>query len=258
MNNFDVINLWNVDFEALTYKFTESEPYNHIVIDNFFQDEVAQKLVDEFPVFDSEAWCVTYNSPIETYKKVCNHWDRFPKETYRVVDWLNRNYFVKCMETLTGLRNNLFVDPGLHGGGWHSHKNGGKLNIHKDYSIHPKLGLERRLNLIVYLTPDWKPEYGGGLELWSNRQDLNTPWKCEKVIENKFNRAIIFDTTQNSWHGLPRAITCPDNVYRQSLAVYYMSRPKAGVDPRGRALFHPYGDQADDKDILELIEKRAK
>ena len=28
------------------------------------------------------------------------------------------------------------------------HGTGGNLNVHKDYSVHPKLGLRRKLNLI--------------------------------------------------------------------------------------------------------------
>ena len=48
---------------------------------------------------------------------------------------------------------NLYPDCGLHGGGWHTHGVGGKLNMHPDYAIHPKSGLERQLNLIIYAQP---------------------------------------------------------------------------------------------------------
>jgi hypothetical protein len=46
----------------------------------------------------------------------------------------------------------LYPDPGLHGGGWHMHGAGGNLNPHLDYSIHPKSGLMRKLNIIIYLS----------------------------------------------------------------------------------------------------------
>ena len=156
----------------------------------------------------------------------------------------------------TGIQK-LYPDIGLHGGGWHIHSRGGKLNIHLDYSIHPKSGLQRKLNLIVYLTEGWKSEWGGGLELWSHNADKNLPLRKEKTIYNVFNRAILFDTTQNSWHGLPQPLSCPEGVYRKSLAVYYMTDPPDRVDPRQRALYAPTEEQSDDKEVLDFIQQRV-
>ena len=61
-----------------------------------------------------------------------------------------------------------FVGPrplvqGLNGGGWHIHANGGKLNPHLDYSMYPKLPYQRKLNIIVYLQPNWEESWGGGI-----------------------------------------------------------------------------------------------
>ena len=58
----------------------------------------------------------------------------------------------------------LFIDPGLHGGGWHIHSNKGNLNPHLDYSIHPKMDIQRRLNLIVYL--EIKLIMASQVEIW--------------------------------------------------------------------------------------------
>ena len=113
----------------------------------------------------------------------------------------------------------LFADSGLNGGGWHIHKQGGKLNTHLDYSLHPKLKLERKLNLIVYLNPDWNAEWGGALGFWGN-ESSSKPGELVKEIPPKFNRAVIFDTTVNSWHGLPDPLRCPEGQSRKSLAVY--------------------------------------
>ena len=62
--------------------------------------------------------------------------------------------FIEKIKSITGITD-LYPDYGLHGGGWHMHGTGGNLNVHKDYSVHPKLGLRRKLNLIVYLSEDW-------------------------------------------------------------------------------------------------------
>ena len=233
--------------------FNESEPFNHIVIDNFFEDDVVEKLVDEFPDYESDQWHV-YDNALE-HKKTCNEWNKFSKHTYSVMNHLNSNEFLSKMSLLTNEK--LFSDPGLHGGGWHIHGRGGKLNVHLDYDIHPKMQLQRKLNLIVYMTKDWNPEWGGGLEFWSHDDVTNGPKECVTKIENVFNRAVLFDTTQNSWHGLPEPLNCPENTYRRSLAVYYLHTPSQIVDGRERALFAPHKEQKDDPAILELIQKRV-
>lgn len=228
-------------------------PFDHIVIDDFFPIEKARQLSQEFPEYDDTSWFF-YNNPLEK-KKSNNNWYDFPSETYKTFSFLNSCEFIKGLRDKTEI-DKLYPDIGLHGGGWHIHSKGGKLNIHLDYSIHPKTGLQRKLNLIVYLTEGWKPEWGGGLEFWSHNPNTNLPLQREKVIDNIFNRAILFDTTQNSWHGLPQPIDCPDDVYRKSIAVYYMTDPPENVDQRKRALYAPTKDQENNQEILNLIQDR--
>ena len=137
------------------------------------------------------------------------------------------------------------------------HSRGGKLNIHLDYNINPKLNLQRKLNLIIYLTEDWDTSWGGGLELWSHNEETNLPLKKEVVVDNIFNRAILFDTTQNSWHGLPQPITCPEGVYRKSIAVYYMTDLSEDTNQRKRALYAPTKEQENDSEVLDFIKERV-
>ncbi len=243
-----------VDFKALAPRFQAAKPFSHVVIDDFFEAHIADGLAKEFPGFDSDIWA-EYNSPIEI-KKLCNKWDKFPRLTYSVFDYLNSPGFVQQMSALVGEK--LYPDPGLNGGGWHTHKSGGKLNTHLDYSIHPKLGLERRLNLIVYLQPQWKPEYGGELGLWESADGGKKPGAPAVSVPCQFNRAVIFDTSQNSWHGLPEPVRSPEGINRNSIAAYYLCDPRPGVSDRGKALFAPYGDQAKDPAILELIRLRSQ
>lgn len=242
------------NWQEIHSQFSTAEPFNHVVIDNFFTPEVADLLYNEFPAYDSEQW-IYYHNALED-KKTCNHWDKFPLTTYRAFEFLNSNGFVDKLKIVTGI-DDLKGDIGLHGGGWHAHSKGGKNNIHLDYDIHPKLGLQRKINIIVYMTPGWDSAWGGGLELWSHDTDTGRPKQMVKLVENQFNRAVIFDTTQNSWHGLPRELVCPPGVVRRSLAVYYLTTPASTVTDRKKALFAPYGDQANDPEVLELIRKRA-
>ena len=229
-------------------------PFCYQVIDNFFNQEQAKRISKEFPDYNSDVWFF-YNNPLEN-KKSCNNWHQFGPETYKTLTMLNSKEFIKQLQKITGI-SKLYPDIGLHGGGLHIHGTGGKLNIHLDYSIHPKLKLQRKLNLIIYLEEDWNPEWGGNLELWSHDKEKNKPDKRFVTIDNVFNRAVLFDTTQNSWHGFPDPLTCPNNKYRKSLAVYYLTDPPEEVDQRPRALYAPSKEQKDNPEILKLIEERV-
>jgi len=68
---------------------------------------------------------------------------------------------------------------------------------------------------------------------------------------------VLFDTTQNSWHGLPDLVRCPEGEARQSIAIYYLIPAEADADPRGKALFAPTPEQENDQDALDLIRRRA-
>ena len=191
-----------------------NKPFPHFVVDNFFDLKVAKRLEKEFPNFDDDVW-QKYENAIEL-KKLCNTWNAFPKQTYKVFSYLNSSEFVDLLSEFLFGERKLFSDAGLSGGGWHIHGRGGKLNTHLDYSLHPKLGLQRKINIIIYLNSEWESSWGGHLGLWDNKSE-DAPGDLLKEIEPKFNRAAIIDTTMNSWHGLPNPLECPENQFRKSL-----------------------------------------
>ena len=233
-----------------------TEPYEHVIIDDFFDESFAESIAREFPTYDSNVWTSIYDNPIEV-KRACNHWDKFPMHIYNAFTHFCSQEFNQILAKHFNV-DTLVPDYGLHGGGMHSHKRGGKLNIHKDYSIHPKINMMRHYNIIVYVTPNWKSEWNGGLEMWSHDEKTNKPKELIKTIENKFNRAVIFNTTQNSWHGLPHDLNCPDNVSRNSLAAYYVSAVTEKAENRKRALFVPSESQKGDPVIEDFCDKRSR
>jgi Rps23 Pro-64 3,4-dihydroxylase Tpa1-like proline 4-hydroxylase len=249
MNNKEKQHIIN----KLTSSALDGEPFPHMVIDNFFPSHIAKSLSDEFPDYDDEMW-FSYSNRIE-YKKSSSDWRKFPKTTYQVFSFFNSRWI---LQTLSNLTDSLLIeDQGLHGGGWHIHSSGGKLNPHLDYSLHPMLGLQRKLNLIIYLSEDWQEEYGGHFGLWDQHPTELRANNLIKEIGIKFNRAVLFDTTKESWHGLSRKVKCPEGIYRKSLAVYYLTNANIETDPRSRALFSPTSEQLDDPNIRELIAKRS-
>jgi Rps23 Pro-64 3,4-dihydroxylase Tpa1-like proline 4-hydroxylase len=95
------------------------------------------------------------------------------------------------------------------------------------------------------------------LEFWSHDETNNTPKELVKTIENKFNRLLLFDTTQNSWHGFSKPIRCPENVYRKSIAMYYVIPSTENTNQRKRALYSPTEEQKSNTEILKLIQERT-
>jgi len=243
-----------IDWNEVERQFYNGFPFHHVAIDNFFKPEIARQLETDFPDYNDPD-VVQYSNALEV-KRVMNRWDKFPETTYQVFTLFGRPGFLECMAKLAAT-DKLRYDYGLHGGGWHMHGRGGNNNVHLDYNLHPKLGEQRKLNIIVYLTENWNPEWGGGLELWTHDETTNSPKELVKTIDNVFNRAIIFDTTQNSWHGLPNYIHCPEGVVRKSIAAYYVQPAPTVTENRHRALFAPREEQKNNEDVLDLIKKRA-
>lgn len=244
----------NIDaLSEASKEFRNSKPFHHCIVDNFITEGFLDSLSNEFLSYDSEKWFV-YKNALE-HKKALNDWNAFPPTTYKLFSYLNSAEFVGYLSNL--LQVKLHPDNGLHGGGWHIHGKGGVLNPHLDYNIHPKLGLKRKINIIIYFSNTLTEENGGHLGLWDHDTKSNGPGTIQSEITPKFNRAVIFDTTQNSWHGISRKLNVPDDVFRKSFAIYYLCEPSEGDDMRLRALYAPTEEQKGNAEIEELIKKRA-
>lgn len=229
-----------------------SSPVNHIVIENFLPEDMAEVLAAEFPDYNSDKWHV-YKNTIED-KKTCNQWNLFEGNTYKYFLAINSPEFTNALSEKFSI--DLLSDPGLHGGGQHIHGAGGNLNPHLDYSLHPKLNLERRINIIYYLTDNYNEDDGGHFGLWDN-SSTEEPGEIITEIAPKFNSAVIFDTSENSWHGLSRTYQPDSAKYRKSLASYYVSIARDTALPHTRAKFAPRNDQKNNEEVLRQIEVRS-
>jgi dTDP-glucose 4,6-dehydratase len=197
-------------------KFKNAEPYEHIIIPNFLNEEYAEKVFNDFPVDINSGKWYEYNNPIEN-KFANDKINSMPRCIKKLFNLLSCKEIIKKINLLSGIEK-LEYDPYLHGAGIHVHRSGGKLDMHLDYEKHPHLDKERRLNIILYMSKDWKEEWNGDTQLWD--KDLSNCIVKSPVV---FNTAIIFKTNETSWHGLPEEIKCPDGALRKTIAYYYVS-----------------------------------
>ena len=89
-------------------------------------------------------------------------------------------------------------DPSLYAGGLSMMFYGDFLNPHIDNSHDSDRNRYRRLNLLYYVSPDWKIENGGNFELW-DRDRVK-----QKTITAKTNRLVVMETNKTSWHSVSK------------------------------------------------------
>ena len=74
------------------------------------------------------------------------------------------------------------------------------------------------------MNKNWKDKYEGHLELWDFVNHKNGK-RIEK-ISPVFNRAVIFETNEISFHGHPHKLNTPDGINRKSIATYYYTKTR--------------------------------
>ncbi len=188
-------------------------PFPHCVIDNFLDENIAEAVLKEFPGPKDIQW-ITYDGHQDKKLESKNESELSPF-LKQFLNELNSSAFIKFLEKVTGI-SGLIPDPHFFGGGLHQIERTGFLKIHADFNYQPKLKLDRRINVIIYFNKNWKEEYSGHFELWDKNMK-----KCEKKVLPIFNRCVIFNTTDFSFHGHPEPLNCPQGETRKSIALYY-------------------------------------
>jgi Rps23 Pro-64 3,4-dihydroxylase Tpa1-like proline 4-hydroxylase len=204
--------------------YLNANPFPSIILDDFFNDTFLNKVLEEFPDLSKEDSSQNYKNKNEV-KYTNNNYKNFPNTIKQLFDFMNSNSFLEFLQKITSIEEKLVSDKDLNGGGLHEIKDGGKLKIHTDFSRHPTLDLDRRINILIYLNKNWDKNYGGDLEFWN--QDMSL---CKKKISPNFNKLVIFSTNDFSNHGHPDPINCPDNFSRKSIALYYFSKGRPVSD----------------------------
>ncbi len=227
------------DAGNLADKFFQAEPFQHIVIDDFLIDNYCQRLINEFPHFDEK---LAINEDGVVGAKAVREQIRGIGPAFCALDDLSKSAsFRELMGEITSIPE-LQHDPYYFGGGTHENRDGQSLDAHVDFNYHPVTRQHRRLNLILYLNPDWEDSWGGSLQL--HRDPYLPPSQDDiKLVTPLANRCVVFETTECSWHGFKR-ICLPEGhkqVSRKSFALYYYTdtRPPEETGPEHSTIYVP-------------------
>jgi hypothetical protein len=217
--------------DAIAGAWRCAQPYPHVMLDDMFDPRVLDRVAADFPSKTPPGW-VQYDTANEI-KRTSRGLVGVPAYANAFLWQLCSEPFLEWLREVTGIED-LVADPMFHGGGLHESFRGGWLNIHADWTQHPHLPLVRRLNLIVYLTRDWREEWGGALELWA--PGAAAPGARVPPL---FNRAVIFPTTAETLHGFPDPLRCPPGISRRSASVFYWSPDPEAVKRGAPITFLP-------------------
>lgn len=202
--------------------FARREPFRHVVIDDFLEAGYAARLLADFPPFDrgnarNESGELGGKSTVERIRGL--------SPAYAALDDLIQGPpFLGLVSRITGIPD-LLYDPFYFGGGTHENREGQDLDPHVDFNRHPVERWHRRLNLIVYLNREWRDDWGGSLELHSDPRSADDR---VTLVTPLYNRCVIFETTEWSWHGFGRIALPPErrDLTRKSIALYFYTRQR--------------------------------
>lgn len=209
----------NLKFQKKLNKiYSNNRPFKYIIIDDFLKKDIAKEFEKSFKI--NSEW--TNYSLINNFKKFgLKKRQLFKKSCNQTVEDIGSKKFLKIINFITDNKG-LFLDKELDGGGFHKVLNKGYLNIHVDFTSHYRnQNWKRVLNLLIYFNKNWKKKYNGYLQFYDSKG------KEKKVqIMPKYNRCVIFNTTETSFHGHPENLNLPMNKSRNSFAMYFYIKQK--------------------------------
>lgn len=202
------------NFDSIKY---QQEPYPHMYMDNALDYQIAIGLQEEILNLTLDKFD-RYDNPFEQKFTLRDKFS-YPEKLNNLFLYLESDNFIDKLSTYTGYK--LIKDNTRNFNGVHVYNNGDKLDIHLDAGIHPSMGIKKCVTLGIYLSLNWKENYGCDLEIWEgDKYKLN---RCVKKIAPIFNRLILFTCNDYSWHGNPEPANCPENAKRIFVTISYLS-----------------------------------
>jgi Rps23 Pro-64 3,4-dihydroxylase Tpa1-like proline 4-hydroxylase len=243
-----------IDQDALRDQFRNAQPYPHFKIDNFLNEEFANSVLAAFPSYgDARAVGKEFKGVNEQGKVQVTNSALFAEPIQELNKVLASQEFLDLLSHVTGMPR-LLADDQLVGGGIHQTGPRGHLDVHVDFNYIKERDLHRRLNILVYFNKDWQPDWGGNIELWD--QDVKN---CTQSFSPIFNRCVVFETNEISFHGVS-AVKCPPDRARKSFAAYYYTKeaPAHWTGKYHDTIFKARPDEKLKGRVLMPLEKATK
>lgn len=248
MKIYDVDALANLIAEKLSLNIDSLRVYfdsslsevgvRYCYIDNLLPENVVEEIYKNFPKTSEMRLMDSFREKKFTSK----NFDKFDPILKAITFAIQHPKVIEVVERITGIKEQI-PDPSLYAGGLSAMAKGHYLGPHIDNSHEASRKYYRTLNLLYYVTPDWKLEYGGNLELWNNDVKKNT------TIVSAFNRLAIMETTPTSWHSVSKVTV--DKV-RCCVSNYYFSE----ISPTGKDYFNVTSFSArPEQKLLRLVAK---
>lgn len=243
------------------YNFNNNDILNYIekkyiIIDNFLDSDTALLCQKEILNSTPDKWD-RYNNCFEQ-KNTYRDKDNFPTNVNNLFNTFVSEDFVNNLNNLSGLK--LMNDTDKIFWGIHLFNNSDKLDIHVDAGRHLKTGLVKAITLGIYLSYNWSEENGGHIEFWEGDKSNNVNpkiYSCKEKVLPIFNRFILFENNDTSWHGAPEPCICNNNEKRIFLTLSYLSSEKSNLfeNERRKAYFVKRPDDPDneEKDKMRLL-----
>ncbi|MDN3490858.1 2OG-Fe(II) oxygenase [Pseudoalteromonas sp. APC 3694] len=205
--NFIVKKL-QLHMDKLTDSYSSMSKIQHFYIDDLLPEDLAAAIYNAFP----EPKSMSLNKTLREYKYIAAQMDQYDPVLEEIIYAFQMPEVVALISKIVG-KDDLFPDDKLYAGGISLMGEGHYLNPHLDNSHDKERELWRAFNLLYYVSPDWKLENGGNLELWPDGVKGNSI-----TLESKFNRLIVMATHNNSWHSVSpikvdRTRCCVSNYY---------------------------------------------
>jgi 2OG-Fe(II) oxygenase superfamily len=199
---------------SLRESYHQAKPFPHLVLDNVFSPALLDRVANEAPPMSGHQWVNIEHEDLERVVRMRSAVEMGPASR-EFTALLHSPAFLYLLSEITGVWQ-LLPDPYLQGGGHAVMRRGGFFEVHADINVAYDTGLRRRMALLVFLNKDWRSEYNGQLELWSNDAS-----RCEVSIEPRFNRVVLFEVAFPNYHGVPAPLTCPPEAMRHTFLTYF-------------------------------------
>ena len=227
-----------------------------LVIDNFLENDIALSCQSEILNSEPKNWD-RYNNCFEQ-KNTYRDKNNLPKNINNLFKIFTSDEFISNLNSLTGL--NLINDNDKIFWGVHLFNDSDKLDIHVDAGRHLKTGLVKAVTLGIYLSYNWNEENGGYIEFWEgDKSSIDNPkiYRCKEKFLPVFNRCIIFENNDTSWHGAPEPCICKNNEKRIFFTLSYLSDEKSNLfeNKRLKAYFvkRPQDPDDEEKDKMRIL-----